>query len=170
MTRLWTFLSRLLGSLGRRHDDRELSEDVEAHLELLTADYVRRGLPPHAARAAAKRDFGNVAAMQDVYREQRGLLWMDDVRRDLRHACSSLERHPGFAAVVVLTLGLGIGANTAMFSVVNAVVLRPLTVPDAERLMRSVTVSDGAPMGITDPLTFKVWNCLLYTSPSPRDS
>ena len=84
MTKLRTFLSRLLGSFGRRHDDRELSEDVEAHLELLTDDYVRRGLTPRAARAAAMRDFGNVGAMQDVYREQRGLLWLDDVRRDLR--------------------------------------------------------------------------------------
>ena len=89
--------------------------------------------------------------------ELRGI---DEMRRDLRHTIRSLARTPGFAAVVILTLGLGIGATTAVFSVVNAVVLRPLKAPHADRLVRSLSISRGAPSGVPSPATLKVWKDL----------
>jgi putative ABC transport system permease protein len=90
-------------------------------------------------------------------RELRGI---DEMRRDLRHTIRSLARTPGFAAVVILTLGLGIGATTAVFSVVNAVVLRPLKAPHADRLVRSLSITRGAPSGVPSPATLKVWKDL----------
>src|SRR4029079_6130494 len=81
--------------------------------------------------------------MDTVSGDRDSLRWADEIRRDLRHALRSFAKKPGFAAVVILTLGLGIGATTAVFSVVNAVVLRPLKAPHAERLVRSLTISNG---------------------------
>jgi len=90
----------------------------------------------------------------------RKLPGIDEMQRDLRHTIRSLARTPGFAAVVILTLGLGIGATTAVFSVVNAVVLRPLKAPHADRLVRSLSISRGAPSGLPSPVTLKVWKDL----------
>jgi putative ABC transport system permease protein len=84
----------------------------------------------------------------------------DEIRRDLRHTLRSCARNPGFAAVVVLTLGVGIGATTAVFSVVNAVVLRPLKAPHADRLVRSLSVNSGRSTEVPSPYTLKVWNGL----------
>jgi putative ABC transport system permease protein len=88
------------------------------------------------------------------------LRWTEDIGRDLRHAVRSFARNPGFAIVVVLTLGLGIGATTAVFSVVNAVVLRPLHAPNAERLVRSVSVNNGRPTEMPTEYTLRVWKDL----------
>jgi hypothetical protein len=85
------------------------------------------------------------------------LTWLEEAGRDVRHTLRSLVRNKAFTAIVVMTLGLGIGANTAVFSVVNAVVLTPLRVPGAERLVRSVTVNNGVPQSISDASTYKVW-------------
>jgi predicted permease len=82
---------------------------------------------------------------------------LDEVRRDLRHALRSFARNPGFAAVIVLTLGVGIGATTAVFSVVNAVVLRPLAAPHADRLVRSLAISGGVSTAVPSPYTLRVW-------------
>jgi len=88
------------------------------------------------------------------------LRWAEDIQRDLRHTLRSLTRNPGFATVVVLTLGLGIGATTAVFSVVNAVVLRPLNAPHAERLVRSLSINNGRPTEMPSAYTLRVWNDL----------
>jgi putative ABC transport system permease protein len=90
-------------------------------------------------------------------RSQWLLTWLEEAGRDLRHTLRSLARNKAFAAIVVMTLALGIGANTAVFSVVNAVVLTPLRVAGAERLVRSVTVNNGVPQPISDASTYKVW-------------
>jgi len=87
----------------------------------------------------------------------RDAQWVDGFRQDLRHALRSFARNPGFAAVVILTLGVGIGATTAVFSVVNAVVLRPLKAPHAERLVRSFSISSGRASDLPSPYTLKVW-------------
>ena len=89
-----------------------------------------------------------------------GLRWIEDIRRDVRHTLRSFTRNPGFATVVVLTLGLGIGATTAVFSVVNAVVLRPLSAPHAERLVRSLAINNGRPTEMPSAYTLRVWNDL----------
>jgi len=86
--------------------------------------------------------------------------WVEDLQRDLRHTLRSFTRNPGFAFVVVLTLGLGIGATTAVFSVVNAVVLRPLKAPHAERLVRSLTLANGQATTMPSAYTLRVWQDL----------
>ncbi len=152
--------SRVLGLIGRRHRDDDLDADIQTHLELLAAKYVRDGLPIDAARAAARREFGGVEQMKETYRDDRGWRWVEDAHRDLRHTLRSLSRARGFAAVVVITLGLGIGAATAVFSVVNAVVLRPLKAPDAGRLVRSLAVRNGQTAAFSDVSTLKIWKDL----------
>jgi putative ABC transport system permease protein len=87
-------------------------------------------------------------------------LWVDEIRRDLRHTLRSFAKTPGFTAVVILTLGLGIGATTAVFSVVNAVVLRPLNAPHAERLVRSLSINTGRPTEMPSAYTLRVWKDL----------
>jgi putative ABC transport system permease protein len=113
----------------------ELARDMREHIELATAENIERGMAPEEARLAALRKFGNVArAMEDTYAVWH---WMalDRLRRDLHYAWRGLRRNPGFAAAAILTLAVGIGMNTAVFSVVNAVVLRPLPYPEAGRLV-----------------------------------
>jgi putative ABC transport system permease protein len=154
---LW---SRFLGVIGRRHRDEDLEAEIRTHLEMLEAKYVRDGLSIDAARAAARREFGGVEQTKDAYRDHRGWRWFEDAQRDLRYTLRSLARARGFAAVVVITLGLGIGAATAVFSVVNAVVLRPLKAPGADRLVRSLFVVDGRKSEVSDVNTLKVWKDL----------
>jgi predicted permease len=127
--RLWGFLSR-----GRR-GDAELNDDIQAHLDLLTRDYIDRGLDPADARAAARRAFGGLDQMKERYRDQRTVPWIETFVQDVRYAGRMLRRNPAFAAIGILSLALGIGASTAAFSVFNAVMLRPLQVSEPTRLV-----------------------------------
>jgi predicted permease len=139
MTRLRMFLLRLWALLRSRRIDRDIDDEITSHLAEATDEYIRQGLSPEDARQAARRSFGGVTQTKDVYREVRTFMWLDDLPGDLRYALRTLRRARAFTAVVLLTLALGIGANAAIFSVLNGVILRPLPYPKSEQLMSVTT-------------------------------
>ena len=118
--------------------DRELDAEMAAHIEMAIEEHLRRGLPLEEARRQALVQFGGVEQARERHRESRGLPWLDVLTQDLRFTFRTLRRDRGFAIVVVLILGLGIGANVAVFSVVNTILLRPLPFPAAQQLVRIV--------------------------------
>jgi predicted permease len=139
MTRLRMFLLRLWALLRSRRIDRDIDDEITSHLAEATDEYIRQGLSPEDARQAARRSFGGVTQTKEVYREVRTFMWLDDLPGDLRYALRTLRRARAFTAVVLLTLALGIGANAAIFSVLNGVILRPLPYPKSEQLMSVTT-------------------------------
>ena len=136
MSRLRARFARLRGLFVARRRDVELNEEIAGHLDLLAADYERAGLSPGDARAAARRAFGGVAQVRETYREQRGLPFVDGFARDVRVALRALRHHRTFSTIATLTLGLGIGATVAMFTVLDQVVLRQIPYPNPDRLVR----------------------------------
>jgi predicted permease len=132
MRTLW---KRLTAIFSQQQRDRELSEEVEVHLEMRAAELREQGLDSDAARAAARREFGGIEQMKEAYRDRRGVPWIEGLAKDARYGLRGLRRNPAFTLAAVLSLALGIGANTAIFSFVDTLMLRMLPVEKPEQLV-----------------------------------
>lgn len=128
--------------MGRRKDQ-ELKEELRAHLDMATRDRIERGESAQAAGDAARREFGNVTLVEDATRDMWGWGWLERVARDVAYGLRLLRRAPAFSFVAILSLAVGIGANTAIFQVINAVRLSALPV-ERPRMDRSATPTVAA--------------------------
>src|SRR5688500_5071333 len=151
MTPLTPLLSRLRALVGRRRRDAELDEEIETHLALIADEEMRRGVSRTDAAFKARAAFGGVANIKETYREQRGLPFVETFAQDTRFALRGLRRNPAFAATAILTLALGIGTNTAIFSLIDALMLRPLPVANPHELVRLKTIG---PRGTDDNFSY----------------
>lgn len=130
-----TILSRFKGLFRRRCLDEELEEELRAHIDLAIEEKIRQGVSAEEARRSALREFGGLTQTQERYRTQRGLPWIDTILQDTRYALRQLRKSPVFTVTVVLTLAVGVGAVTSVFSVVNGVLLRPYAFEDSGRVI-----------------------------------
>jgi predicted permease len=144
-------VSRLLNVLGVRGRDADLDREIRAHLALLQDAHEAKGMPPDEAKRAARLAFGNVDLVKDLRREAASFRWLDDLGRDMRQAARSLAHNRVFTATSVLTLALGIGVTVAIFSVFDAVLLRPLPYADPDRLVRLIENVPAAEAGDGQP-------------------
>jgi putative ABC transport system permease protein len=151
MYRLREWLTRVTGGFGARRSDDELGGELRFHLEMLEERHRALGLDPAAARRAARLELGGDAQIAEAWRDQRGLPFVDTLRQDVRYGLRMLRRAPGFTLAALMTLALGIGANTAIFTVVDAVLFRPLPYAAPERL---VTVGDRNPQGFSSEVAW----------------
>src|SRR5215203_5486913 len=138
---LWRNLTR------RRRVERDLDDEVEACFAMLEDEKIRQGMPPRAARRHAVLELGRAELVKEQVRSVRAGAALEIFLQDVRYSLRSLRRTPGFTVVVVLTLALGIGVNTAVFTLLDAVLLKPLAVPSPGEL---VTVYENAPEGVAD--------------------
>src|SRR3954453_7096060 len=130
--------------LRRGRADEEWRDEMEAHLQMLIDSLLDRGLTLEEARHTASKQVGNLTARREEIYRMNGIQWIDSISGDVRYAARGLRKNLSFTTVAVLTLALGIGANTAVFSVVNSVLLKPLAFPHAEELVDVAQVAPGA--------------------------
>ncbi|MGH9446867.1 MAG: ABC transporter permease, partial [Terriglobia bacterium] len=153
-----------IGSIARRgQSERDLNEELQYHIELKTQDNIEAGMSPEEARYAALRAFGGVEQKKEACRDADRLRWIEDSIRDLRFGLRQLRRNPGFTAVAVITLALGIGANTAIFSLVDVALFRPLPIAKPEQVVR---LTDGATKGVSTSGFVSFPSYLLYRDDS----
>lgn len=157
MSRLAGFWTSCRRAFRRRAFDQQVAEEMREHLAQETARRIARGEDPIAARRNAAIEFGSLASYQEQAREQRPGAWIEPVLQDITYASRQLRKAPGFALVAIATLALGIGANTAIFSAVDAVLFRPQPYPAPDRLVRVFeTVPNGSPNSVSGA-SFRDW-------------
>src|SRR6185436_12175857 len=135
MAPLRQFFLRLIALIRNGMAERELGREIDAHLALLEDEFIAKGMSPADAKLAARRAFGGVDQAKERQRDARSFRWIDDARRDVAYAVRSLQRSPSFTIAAVLTLAIGIGTTTAIFSVIDRILLEPMPFPDGDRLM-----------------------------------
>jgi predicted permease len=153
-------MAGLAALIRMRRLDRELEGEILAHLELAERDAIQAGASPEEARRAARRRFGGIEQVKEEHRDRRSFRWIENLLRDSRHGLASLAHDPGFTAVAVGVLALGIGANVAMFSVVDAVLLRPLPFPQSDRIVGVWEAPRPGATNATSTLDFLDWRRL----------
>ena len=155
----------LRGLFRRDQVESDLRRELDSYLDMLVEQKVAEGLPPCAARRAARLEFGGIDQVAEQVRDVRLAAWVERAGREIRGSVRSLARSPGFTAVVVLTLGVGIGANAAIFSFVNALMLRPMPFPAADRLVAVQVTAPPSPFFVTpgDYVDWKTHNEVFQT-------
>jgi predicted permease len=153
-------LLRMKALARRKQLDRDLEDEVAFHLAMREEKNLREGLPLGEARYAARRQFGNAASVKEMAREMWTFVSLESVWQDVRYGARLLAKNPGFTAIAILTLTLGIGASTAIFSVVNNVLLRPLPFPEPDRLVRlwEANPKRGYARNVVNPINFLDWH------------
>ncbi len=149
MTLLRLLVARIGALFGRRRMEGRLDEEIQAHLELLVEENLRRGMSPEEARYTARRAFGGIQQIKETYRDNRGVSWIETTLRDARYAARLLRKSPGFTVMVTSVLALGIGATATVSSLRNTIFLRPLPYPEPERMVLAgeAPVKNGRPAG-----------------------
>jgi predicted permease len=158
-----SWLKRLANTMGSGRVEREIRRELEFHVAERADELRISGLSPEEAERRARVKFGNPLLQAERTRDMDMALWADGLARNLRHAARSLRRAPGFALTVVATLALGIGANTAVFGALDAVLLRPLPFPDADRLVRLSQKQRDSSETMIAPVRLEDWNRLNST-------
>ncbi|MGO9272188.1 MAG: ADOP family duplicated permease [Terriglobia bacterium] len=161
MTWLRMVVSRLASLFRKGRLEHELDEELGAHLEMLAAENVSKGMSPEEARYAARREFGGVEQMKEIYRDRRGLIMVETMFQDVRYGLRMLVKNPGFTCTAILMLALGIGATVTIFAFVDAALIRPLPYPNPTRLVavtESIALFPRANLSYPDYLDWKKLN------------
>jgi putative ABC transport system permease protein len=160
--RMRVLLSRFAALFGERRD-REFEQELNTHLSLLVERFISQGMTPEEASFAAHRQFGGLTQVREQHYESQRIRWLDELRQDLRLTIRMLRKSPGFTFTVLAVLALGIGANTAVFSIVNAILLRPLNAPHPDSIVRFLEVYGNTIDNSVGPAAYVQWRELTDT-------